>query len=64
MARDEFCMAGATSHGRGAYMDSGEVVVSLVPSRLARQPQFTVGLGDTATAAAFYEEVLAIKKRL
>jgi ADP-dependent phosphofructokinase/glucokinase len=64
MAREEFCMAGATSHGRGAYMDFGEVVVSLVPSRLARQPQFTVGLGDTATAAAFYEEVLAIKKRL
>jgi ADP-dependent phosphofructokinase/glucokinase len=64
MAREEFCITGATSHGRGAYLDSGGVVVSLVPSLLARQPKFTVGLGDTATAAAFYEEVLAIKKRL
>jgi ADP-dependent phosphofructokinase/glucokinase len=64
MAREEFCMAGATSSGRGAYLDSGGFVVSLVPSLLAREPQFTVGLGDTATAAAFYEELLAIKRSL
>jgi ADP-dependent phosphofructokinase/glucokinase len=62
-AREEFILAGATSSDRGTYLDSGGVVVSLVPSLLARQPKFTVGLGDTATAAAFYEEVLAIKKR-
>ncbi|MDD1759683.1 MAG: hypothetical protein LUQ44_03665, partial [Methanothrix sp.] len=64
MARDEFCMAGATSSGRGAYLDSDGVIVSLVPSLLAREPKFTVGLGDTATAAAFYEELLAIKRSL
>jgi len=40
----------------------GKDLLCLVPSLLARMPKFTVGLGDTATAAAFYEEVLAIKK--
>jgi ADP-dependent phosphofructokinase/glucokinase len=64
MAKEEFRQAGATTYGRGAYLDSDGIVVSLVPSLLARQPKFTVGLGDTATAAAFYEEVHAIRKGL
>lgn len=62
-ARDEFLGNGAVPRGRGAYMSLGEVAVCLVPSRLARHPKFTVGLGDTTTAAIFYEEILARKKR-
>ena len=61
-AIEEFCEAGAKAYGRGAFSDREGFIVSLVPSLLARTPKFTVGLGDTATAAAFYEEVLAIKK--
>jgi ADP-dependent phosphofructokinase/glucokinase len=61
-AREEFCNAGAKAYGRGAFLDLDGIVASLVPSLLARMPKFTVGLGDTLTAAAFYEEVLAIKK--
>ncbi len=60
-ARDEFLRDGAVPCGRGAYMSSGEDVISLVPSLLARHPKFTVGLGDTTTAAIFYEELLAKK---
>jgi ADP-dependent phosphofructokinase/glucokinase len=60
-ARDEFLRDGATPCGRGAYMSSGEEAVCLVPSLLARHPKFTVGLGDTTTAAIFYEELLAKK---
>lgn len=58
-ARDEFLQNGAVSCGRGAYMSLGEESVCLVPSLLARHPKFTVGLGDTTTAAIFYEELLA-----
>jgi len=61
-ARDELCRDGAILSGRGAFMNYDDVIVCLVPSLLARRPAFTVGLGDTATAAAFYEEILAIKK--
>lgn len=61
-AREELCRDGATPSGRGAFMRSEDVVICLVPSLLARRPRFTVGLGDTATAATFYEEILAIKK--
>lgn len=61
-ARDEFLRSGAVPSGRGAYMSSGEETVCLVPSLLARQPKFTVGLGDTTTAAIFYEEILARKE--
>ncbi len=61
-ARDEFLRDGAVSCGRGAYMILGEDVLSLVPSVLARHPKFTVGLGDTTTAAIFYEELLARKE--
>ena len=61
-ARDEFLRDGAVSCGRGAYMISGDDVIYLVPSLLARHPKFTVGLGDTTTAAIFYEEILAKKE--
>ncbi len=61
-ARDELCRDGAIPSGRGAFMLSGDVAVCLVPSLLARRPRFTVGLGDTATAATFYQEILAMKK--
>lgn len=60
-ARDEFLQDGAVPCGRGAYMSLGEATVCLVPSLLARHPKFTVGLGDTTTAAIFYEELLAKK---
>ena len=60
--RDEFLRDGAVSCGRGAYMKSGEEAICLVPSLLARHPKFTVGLGDTTTAAIFYEEVSAKKE--
>jgi ADP-dependent phosphofructokinase/glucokinase len=62
-ARDEFLRDGAVPWGRGAYMSLGEEAVCLVPSLLARRPKFTVGLGDTTTAAIFYEEILAKKSR-
>jgi len=58
-ARGEFLRDRAVPHGRGAYMSSGEEAVCLVPSLLARHPKFTVGIGDTTTAAIFYEELLA-----
>ncbi|MGD0952140.1 MAG: ADP-dependent glucokinase/phosphofructokinase [Methanotrichaceae archaeon] len=58
-ARDEFLRNGAVPHGRGAYTSLGGEAVCLVPSLLARHPKFTVGLGDTTTAAIFYEEMLA-----
>jgi ADP-dependent phosphofructokinase/glucokinase len=57
--RGEFLQDGAVSCGRGAYMSLGGATVSLVPSLLARHPKFTVVLGDTTTAAIFYEELLA-----
>jgi len=60
LARDEFCQDGAAATGRGAFKKSGEVIVCLVPSLLARHPKFTVGLGDTSTAVTFYEELMAI----
>jgi len=61
-ARDEFCREGAILSGRGAFMLCEDVDVCLVPSLLARRPRFTVGLGDTATAATFYKEIQAVKR--
>ena len=61
-ARNEFLLDGAEPCGRGAYMRLGEEVICLVPSLLARHPKFTVGLGDTTTAAIFYEEMRAKKE--
>jgi ADP-dependent phosphofructokinase/glucokinase len=61
-AIEEFCQEGATPLGRGAYADGGDLIALLMPSLLVRNPRFTVGLGDTATAAAFFEEIRAIIK--
>jgi ADP-dependent phosphofructokinase/glucokinase len=61
-AKEDFCAIGADPLGRGAVMHSGDSTICFVPSLLVRHPRFTVGLGDTATAAIFYEEVMARKK--
>ena len=63
-AQREFCQKGAiaANGGRGATIQRNGLVVSLMPSLLAREPRITVGLGDTATAATFYQELKAIKK--
>lgn len=58
-ARDEFVGIGANPSGRGAFLRSREVVATLVPSLQVSHPRFTVGLGDTATATIFYEELKA-----
>jgi ADP-dependent phosphofructokinase/glucokinase len=62
-AKREFCRQGAEAAGvgRGAFHKRDGLVVSLMPSLLAREPKITVGLGDTATAATFYQELQAIK---
>jgi ADP-dependent phosphofructokinase/glucokinase len=60
-AKEEFCSKGATASGRGAILHSAEEIVCLMPSLLAKKPKITVGLGDTATAAVFFQELLAIK---
>jgi ADP-dependent phosphofructokinase/glucokinase len=60
-ANEEFCSEGATAVGRGAFLQSDDKIISLMPSLLARKPKFTVGLGDTATAAVFFQELRAIK---
>jgi ADP-dependent phosphofructokinase/glucokinase len=60
--RSEFCRHGAMKAGRGAYLDSGDEIISLMPSLLAKAPCITVGLGDTATAAVFFQELKAIKR--
>jgi len=60
-AKEDFCAIGADPMGRGAIMHSGDSTICFVPSLLVRHPRFTVGLGDTATAAIFYEEVVARK---
>uniref|UniRef100_UPI0032996208 ADP-dependent glucokinase/phosphofructokinase n=1 Tax=Methanothrix sp. TaxID=90426 RepID=UPI0032996208 len=60
----EFCRQGAVAagFGRGAFHKRDGLVVSLMPSLLAREPRITVGLGDTATAATFYQELQALKR--
>jgi ADP-dependent phosphofructokinase/glucokinase len=60
--KEEFCRNGATAVGRGAFLQTGEEIVSLMPSLLAKKPKITVGLGDTATAAVFFQELRAIKE--
>jgi ADP-dependent phosphofructokinase/glucokinase len=59
-AREKFCDNGATKAGRGAFFNSGDEIISLMPSLLAKKPLITVGLGDTATAAIFFQELRAI----
>jgi ADP-dependent phosphofructokinase/glucokinase len=61
VATKEFCNDGAIRCKSGAFMRSGDSLICLVPSLVARNPKFTVGLGDTATASIFYEELMAIK---
>lgn len=58
-ARDEFIDEGATPSGRGASLAYGKTITTLVPSLLVDHPRFTVGLGDTATATIFHEELKA-----
>jgi ADP-dependent phosphofructokinase/glucokinase len=62
VAMKELCSDGASLCGRGAFMHSGDSSICLVPSLVVRNPKFTVGLGDTATASIFYRELMAIKK--
>ena len=62
-ARMAFCHNGATKAGRGAFFNSGDEIISLMPSLLAEKPLITVGLGDTATAAIFFQELRAINGR-
>ncbi|MCX6680333.1 MAG: hypothetical protein NTX42_08215 [Methanothrix sp.] len=61
-AKEEFCRNGATASGRGAFLQTGDTIISLMPSLLAKKPKITVGLGDTATAAIFFRELTAINK--
>ncbi|MDQ1260847.1 MAG: ADP-dependent phosphofructokinase/glucokinase [Euryarchaeota archaeon] len=61
-ANEEFCRNGATASGRGAFLHFGEEIISLMPSLLAKRPKITVGLGDTATATIFFQELLAIRE--
>jgi ADP-dependent phosphofructokinase/glucokinase len=63
-ARDEILSVGGSSHGRGAWILHDDLVVCISPSRLSRRPSITVGLGDTATAATFLQEVKFISKRI
>ena len=63
LAEEEFCRDGATKTGRGAYLDSEDEIISLMPSLQAIEPRITVGLGDTATAAIFFQELGFIKRK-
>jgi ADP-dependent phosphofructokinase/glucokinase len=62
-AKEQFCRNGAIADGRGAFLLLGEEIISLMPSLIERKPKITVGLGDTATAAAFLSILKAIKER-
>jgi ADP-dependent phosphofructokinase/glucokinase len=57
-AAEDFCREGARPWGRGAFQ-TGDVSRCLVPALLVSRPNFTVGLGDTTTAAIFFQEILA-----
>jgi ADP-dependent phosphofructokinase/glucokinase len=61
-AAENFCREGARSWGRGAYQ-TDDVARCLVPALQVSRPSFTVGLGDTTTAAIFFQEILA-KERM
>jgi len=60
-ALEQFLREGAEVFGRGAYRIQDGTALCLVPSRVARRPRITVGLGDTATAAILHQELLARK---
>jgi ADP-dependent phosphofructokinase/glucokinase len=57
-AAEAFCRKGARSWGRGAFQ-TDDVVRCLVPALQVSRPNFTVGLGDTATASIFFQEIQA-----
>jgi len=61
-AARELRRLGAVGCGKGAILQSGGRIVSLVPARQVSRPIITVGLGDTATASIFYCELEAIRK--
>ncbi len=56
-AKEEFCRNGAKASGRGAFLNTGEEIISLMPSLVVHKPKITVGLGDTATAVIFFQEI-------
>jgi len=56
-AKEEFCRNGATAAGRGAFLQTGDEILSLMPALVAQKPKITVGLGDTATAVIFFQEI-------
>jgi len=62
-AKEEFCRNGATASGRGAFLYFEEEIISLMPSLVAKDPKIAVGLGDTATATVFFQELLAIREK-
>jgi ADP-dependent phosphofructokinase/glucokinase len=61
-AKEEFCCKGAIECGRGAFLQTGDEILSLVPSLVVRKPKITVGLGDTATATMLFQELSCIRK--
>lgn len=58
-AKEQFCRNGATASGRGAFLQTDDKIISLMPSLLVKKPGITVGLGDTATATIFFQELMA-----
>jgi len=58
----EFCQTRAVPEGRGAILQSDDRIVSMTPSLVARAPRITVGLGDTATAAIFLQEICGLRE--
>jgi ADP-dependent phosphofructokinase/glucokinase len=61
-AKEQFCRNGATAAGRGGFLQTDDEIISLMPSLLVKKPGITVGLGDTATAAIFFQELRTISK--
>lgn len=61
-AKEEFCCKGATTCKRGAFLQTGDEIRSLMPSLLVHKPKITVGLGDTATATILFQELSYIRK--
>lgn len=53
----EFCKAGGDFERRGAILQFDSRIISITPALVARSPRITVGLGDTATAAIFLQEI-------
>jgi ADP-dependent phosphofructokinase/glucokinase len=62
-AKVEFCCKGAIAFGRGAFLQTGDEILSLVPSLVVHKPKITVGLGDTATAVIFFKEISSIESK-